>query len=48
MQVSADQVQDKVWIEEMARKDEGVARYLQGQVRQVIYVPGKILNFVVA
>jgi leucyl-tRNA synthetase len=31
-----------------ARADEGVAKYLaEGEVRRVIYVPGRILNFVV-
>jgi leucyl-tRNA synthetase len=35
-------------VEEAARKLEGVARFLEGrQVAKVIYVPGKILNFVV-
>jgi leucyl-tRNA synthetase len=35
-------------VEEAARKIEGVARFLEGkQVVKVIYVPGKILNFVV-
>ena len=48
VQISADQAQDKALVEELARNDEGVAKYLQGQIRQVIYIPGRILNFVVS
>ena len=32
-----------------ARADEGIARHLEGkEIRRVIWVPGKILNFVVS
>ena len=48
VQISADQAQDKALVEELARNDEGVAKSLQGQIRQVIYIPGRILNFVVS
>ncbi len=35
-------------LEDMAKKNEGVARFLDGkQIVKVIYVPGRILNFVV-
>ncbi len=34
--------------EELARKEENVARYLdEGTVRRAIYVPNRLLNFVV-
>jgi leucyl-tRNA synthetase len=33
---------------EIAKSDQNVARYLQnGSVRKAIYVPGRIVNFVV-
>ena len=39
---------DAADIESLARQDENVARYLaQGEVKKVIYVPDKLLNFVV-
>ncbi len=47
LEVSADEAQNKERVEEMARKDENVAKFLTGEVKQVIYVPGKVLNFVV-
>lgn len=37
----------KDMIEKLGREKEEVAKFLQGSVRKVIYVPGKILNFVV-
>ena len=34
--------------EELARKEENVARYLnEGTVKRTIYVPSRLLNFVV-
>ena len=33
---------------EAAKADEKIARYLEGEVRKVIFVPNKLLNFVVA
>jgi leucyl-tRNA synthetase len=34
-------------VEEAVRNDDQVKKYLKGKVRKVIYVPGKIINFVV-
>jgi len=34
-------------LEEMARRDEHVSKFLTGAVKKVILVPGKILNFVI-
>lgn len=48
LEVSSSDVSDKAKVEEMARKDEKTAKFLDGQtVKQVIYIPGKVLNFVV-
>ena len=30
-----------------ARASEGIEKYLTGEIRKVIYVPGKILNLIV-
>ena len=38
---------NKELLEKMAREQEGVTKFLQGSVKQVISIPGKILNFVV-
>jgi len=36
-------------VEKLAQKEENVARYLQGKkVRKVVFVPGKLINFVVS
>jgi leucyl-tRNA synthetase len=48
LQIEAAQSEDKNLVEELAKKDEGVAKFLQGQIHQIIYVPGKVLNFVVS
>jgi leucyl-tRNA synthetase len=48
-EVSIEQAKDQDSIEKAARDDEKVQRFLEeGTIRKVIYVPGKILNFVVA
>ena len=46
--VSVKDKDNKEMLEKMARGDENVAKFLEGNVRKVILVPGKILNFVVA
>jgi len=38
----------KELLEKMAREDEQVVKFLNGKIKQIIHVPGKILNFVVA
>lgn len=43
--VSADQLDDQNTIESLARKS--IEKYLTGTVKKVIYVPGKIINFVI-
>ncbi|HVF69308.1 MAG TPA: class I tRNA ligase family protein, partial [Xanthomonadales bacterium] len=48
LEVSASDAGDKAKIEQMAKKDEKVAGFLEGQdIKQVIYVDGKVLNFVI-
>ncbi|MBI4049839.1 MAG: leucine--tRNA ligase [Candidatus Doudnabacteria bacterium] len=37
----------QVDIEKLAKADENVAKYLEGKVRKVIFVPGKVINFVI-
>jgi leucyl-tRNA synthetase len=39
--------QDKEKVERLARKDEKIAKYLDGiKIKNIIFVSGKILNFV--
>jgi len=45
VQAAPDAHQDEV--ESLARADENVAKYIEGDVKKVIYVPGRLINFVV-
>ncbi len=46
--VSKDSIEDQDKIESLAKDSEKVQKYLEGkEVRKVIYVTGKILNFVI-
>lgn len=48
LEVPQEQIDDKVLILEMARTAEGVQKYLAGgEIKNEIYVPGKIVNIVV-
>ena len=33
--------------EKLAKTEPNLKKYLEGNIRKVIYVPGKILNFVI-
>lgn len=45
--VSVADKDNKQMLEKMAREDEHVSKFLDGTVKKVIHVPGKIINFVV-
>ncbi len=46
--VKSEQLKVNSKVEEIAKKDEKVSKWLEGkEIKKVIYVPGKILNFVV-
>lgn len=45
MQNSECRIQNKV--EEMAKKEESVSKFLTGEPKKVIFIPGKLINFVV-
>ncbi len=47
LHVSVDDKANKVMLEKMAKEDEHVKKFLDANVKKVILVPGKILNFVV-
>ena len=48
VRVASGKMRDEKHVEELVRRNEKVANVLEGKViRRVIYVPGKILNFVV-
>ncbi len=47
LEIATGDKDKKDMIEAQAREKEEVAKFLQGSVRKVIYVPGKILNFVI-
>lgn len=46
--VESDRVNDGEEIEKTAKEDDNVSKFLRGKIRKVIYVPGKVLNFVVS
>lgn len=46
IRVKSENSTDKKYLERKAREDEKVKKYLVGKKYKVIYVPGKILNFV--
>lgn len=46
VKVSGEQSKEQKTIEALALKDEKVKKYLDGKKYKVIYVPGKILNFI--
>jgi leucyl-tRNA synthetase len=48
IQSSILQLSSQNKVEDLARKNERVSKYLEGKrVRKVIYVPGKVINFVI-
>jgi len=48
LEVSLEQKDNQTAIEKLAHENEELSKYLQPTIRKVIYIPGKILNFVVA
>jgi len=49
LQVQSSEFRVQSRVEDLAKKSEKVAHHLEGkEIRKVIYVPGKIVNFVVA
>ncbi|MBI2034416.1 MAG: hypothetical protein HYT11_01655, partial [Candidatus Levybacteria bacterium] len=47
-QAKSEKRKAKSEIEEIAKKDERVGKYLEGkEIKKVVYVEGKIINFVV-
>jgi leucyl-tRNA synthetase len=49
LQIEASKTQDKAFVEDLASKDAQVTKFLKDKtIKQVIYVSGKVLNFVVA
>ncbi len=48
LELAANEIGDETKIELMAKEDERIAKFLDGRaVKKMIYVPGKVLNFVV-
>jgi len=45
--MSSEKITNKKYVEEMALKEEKVKKYLTGKDYKIVYVPGKILNFVI-
>lgn len=45
--IPADKKEDQVFVESLAKEDEVISKFLSDTVRKTIYIPGKILNFVV-
>ena len=49
LEVESGKLKDHKEIEDLARKDERVAKHLAGNtIQKVIYIPGKVINFVTA
>ena len=43
-----DAVKDQATVEGLAKAEENVAKFLaEGEVKKTIYVPGKLVNFVI-
>ncbi len=47
LEVLTDDAKDQKKIEEMAKKDKNVAKFIENGIKKSIYIPNKILNFVV-
>ncbi len=48
LSVASADAEDKAKVEQLAKKDEKVVGFLKGQsVKQVIYIKGKVINFVI-
>jgi leucyl-tRNA synthetase len=48
LEVAAADAADQAKIEELAREDENVSKFLEGQkIKKAIYIKGKVLNFVI-
>lgn len=47
IRVSTAEKDNKAKLESMAREDEHVTKFFTGEIKKVILIPGKILNFVV-
>jgi len=48
IKVAADQAGDQKVVEDLAKKDTKVARYLEGkEIKKIIFVPKKLINFVI-
>lgn len=48
LQVSSEEAKEQKGIQKAAEEDENVKKFLgEGDIKKVIYIPGKILNFVV-
>lgn len=45
--IESSDIKDEDKITEIAKKDEKVAKWLTGKIKKSIYVPGKLLNFVI-
>ncbi|HWY78892.1 MAG TPA: class I tRNA ligase family protein [Candidatus Sulfotelmatobacter sp.] len=45
--VSVSEKANQAFLDELARKDKHISKFLKGTIRKIILVPGKILNFVV-
>jgi leucyl-tRNA synthetase len=49
LEVPSDKVQDKKFVEELARELPEIQKHLEGkQIKQVIVVPGRVVSFVIA
>ena len=47
--IDANVAQDQTAVEELVRKNDNIAKHLQGkEVKKVVFVPSKIINFVVS
>jgi leucyl-tRNA synthetase len=47
IKVQSDQVKDQQAVEKQANNEEKVKKYLEGKEYRVIYIPGKILNYII-
>ena len=45
--IDKDQAQDQGIVEKKAKDNQSISKYLNGRIKKVIFVPSKLINFVV-
>lgn len=46
LEIDSAQIKDQSQVEDRARKDQKISKFLTGNTQKIIFVPGKIINFI--